>query len=262
VFLNLSLSNLEEVDSESFIYFENLLTLDLSYNFLRVLHRNFFLKLKHLRQFILKGNQRYLRLTPGAFRGLQIKTLNLNEVGIVALEKNTFEGLNLSVLDISNNEIQEIQDFSFAGLYASTIIINNNPIIDFGKGLFAGVNGVVMLKTPAYKFCCLRPTYVEESSCFPYKDEFSSCEDLMRRAVLRVLLWIFGLLALSGNVFSIVYRLFHDGKRLKLGYGIFVTNLAAADMLMGIYMLTIAIADQVFRNRYKTYFSINVFEPK
>jgi leucine-rich repeat-containing G protein-coupled receptor 7 len=84
----------------------------------------------------------------------------------------------------------------------------------------------------------------------------------MRRTVLRVLLWIIGLLALSGNVFSLVYRLFHDGKRLKLGYGIFVTNLAAADLLMGIYMLTIAVADQVFRNRYKQYFTFYLLELK
>ncbi|XP_045203508.2 G-protein coupled receptor GRL101-like [Mercenaria mercenaria] len=72
----------------------------------------------------------------------------------------------------------------------------------------------------------------------------------MRRTTLQFLLWIIGILAIAGNIFSIVYRMLFDKKRLKMVYGIFVTNLAVADLLMGVYMLIIAIADSVYRGRY------------
>ncbi|XP_053374810.1 G-protein coupled receptor GRL101-like [Mercenaria mercenaria] len=72
----------------------------------------------------------------------------------------------------------------------------------------------------------------------------------MRNGTLQALMWTIGILALLGNISSLVYRLLYDRKRLKLGYGIFVTNLAIADLFMGVYMLMIAVADKIFRNRY------------
>ena len=55
--------------------------------------------------------------------------------------------------------------------------------------------------------------------------------------------------ALVGNSLALVYRLKFDTKRLKIAYGIFVTNLTIADFLMGVYLIIIAIADQMYRNR-------------
>ncbi|XP_045194790.2 G-protein coupled receptor GRL101-like [Mercenaria mercenaria] len=64
------------------------------------------------------------------------------------------------------------------------------------------------------------------------------------------MLWLIGLCSLLGNILSVIYRLVYDRERLKLGYGVFVTNLAVADFLMGFYMIIIAVADAVFRKRY------------
>ena len=70
-----------------------------------------------------------------------------------------------------------------------------------------------------------------------------------------MLLWLIGLSALLGNSMALFYRLKFDTKRLRLAYGIFVTNLTIADFLMGIYLIIIAIADQHYRNRYICSFS-------
>ena len=59
-----------------------------------------------------------------------------------------------------------------------------------------------------------------------------------------------GILALLGNGLALFYRLKFDAKCLHLAYTIFVANLTIADFLMGIYLITIAIADQYYRNRY------------
>ncbi|XP_045172919.2 G-protein coupled receptor GRL101-like [Mercenaria mercenaria] len=250
ILLNVSRCHVETIDSSSFEFIYNLITLDLSHNVLTALSRNTFSTLKFLKDLYLHGNRQLQSIEPGAFRGLVISSLIINQANIRLIAKNTFSGLNLTILDISKNHIENIKDFAFGGLYSYAIDISNNPIKVFSKELFAGVQGVNQIQTSAYKFCCVRPVYVSEDNCLPYKDEFSSCEDLMRKTALRVLLWIVGFMALLGNITSLVYRILYDKKRLKLGYGIFVTNLAVADTLMGIYMLIIAVADTIFMDRY------------
>ncbi len=95
-------------------------------------------------------------------------------------------------------------------------------------------------------------TFCNRRELLSYRGEFSSCEDLIRKEVLRAFLWIVCLTSLLGNVLSLVYRLIWDTSKLKLGYGIFVTNLAISDFMMGVYLIIIAIADVVFRGSYMT----------
>jgi hypothetical protein len=249
VLFNVSMCNIASIDKHEFHCFPNLGTLDLSYNTLVRLLPNTLTKYKSLRVLRIHGNKFLRTIVAGAFSGLNIDSLDLKQASLELLEENTFYGLNLTELDLSNSRIQRIKDNAFNGLFCQYIYIQNNPIKDFGKGFFAGVIGVQHLVTSAYKYCCVRPAGLSEDQCLPHRDEFSSCEDLMRKTVLRVLMWVIGIMALSGNVMSIIYRVLRDRKRFKLGYGIFVTNLAVADMFMGIYMLIIAIADYWFADR-------------
>jgi leucine-rich repeat-containing G protein-coupled receptor 7 len=76
----------------------------------------------------------------------------------------------------------------------------------------------------------------------------------MRHSVLQFLIWLIGITAFLGNILTILYRLKYDRKRLKLGFGIFVTNLAVADFLMAVYLIIIAVADSAFRKRSAVFF--------
>ena len=95
------------------------------------------------------------------------------------------------------------------------------------------------------------------TECLPEPDQFSSCKDLMRNQVLRILIWIFGLSALLGNGFVIVWRLIHKRKERKVKISkvqsILVLNLALGDGLMGVYMMIIALADVYYRGVYIVY---------
>ncbi|XP_053387807.1 uncharacterized protein LOC123563440 [Mercenaria mercenaria] len=248
--LNISFSNITFVSHESFSHTKHLLTLDLSHNLLTVIRNDVFDGLRHLKLLLLCGNGLISVIEPSAFSGLGVKDLTISYTKLKSISKESFKELNLSKLDLSHGSIETVEDFAFQGLIVSELDIGFNPISYFGKAMFKGLIGVQKLKTPMYKFCCIRPIYLEEKNCFPHRDEFSSCGDLMRRTSLQVLLWIIGILAIAGNIVSIVFRVFFDKKRLKMVYGIFVTNLALADLLMGFYMLIIAIADSVYRGRY------------
>ena len=59
--------------------------------------------------------------------------------------------------------------------------------------------------TDEFQFCCLAPPGI--STCLPEPDEFSSCEDLMSNYVLRVSIWVLGMVSLVGNTLVIYWRI-------------------------------------------------------
>lgn len=75
-------------------------------------------------------------------------------------------------------------------------------------------------KTDSVRFCCLA-SHVK--NCLPQPDEFSSCEDLMSNHVLRICIWVLGLVSLVGNSVVIVWRL-RDSRDSKVS----TMNFAAA----------------------------------
>lgn len=249
--LNLSNCEIMIISQNIFMNLENLRILDLSFNQIARLEQAAFLGLRRLRHLNLLGNTHISVFEPFAFRGLiNVRNLVISGSTIRKLSSYTFAGLQLDTLSFYNNSIDEIQNKVFAYLRVKRINLEFNSILKFDEGLFSDVTGLSTLRTPAYKFCCVRPSYLPEAKCSPEKDEFSSCDDLMRISALQIMVWIMGLCALFGNILAIIYRLVYDRERLKLGFGIFVTNLAAADFLMGVYMLIIAIADAVYRKRF------------
>jgi hypothetical protein len=249
VSLKMSVCKIKYISNTSFEFSPNLKVLDLSFNEIGLIPSYAFSVLKVLEILLLEGNSKLMSIEPHAFYGILIRTLKIQGTKIKTLHANTFNGLTLNNLDLRHNKIVTVKDGTFDSLETVNIDIRFNPIKDFTKQMFTGLRGVKQLKTSAFKFCCIRPSDLNENDCYPHKDEFSSCEDLMRNSTLQALMWTIGILAFVGNVMSLIYRLIYDKKRLKLGYGIFVTNLALADLLMGIYMLIIAIADRIFRNR-------------
>ena len=77
--------------------------------------------------------------------------------------------------------------------------------------------------------------------CHSPKDELCSCFDLMKNRGVQVCIWILGLTSLLGNLFVILMRaVVKEDNRV---HSFLVTNLAMSDLLMGIYLLIIAIKD-------------------
>ena len=72
----------------------------------------------------------------------------------------------------------------------------------------------------------------------------------MRNNLLRVSMWCLGVSALIGNVVVILWRLCGKEEGGKKTHSFFVVNLAISDFMMGAYMLTIAVADLHFGERY------------
>ena len=76
----------------------------------------------------------------------------------------------------------------------------------------------------------------------------------MQNLVLRVSMWILGISALLGNGMVMVLRVREKTKSpIQAKQSFLVTNLAASDCLMGLYMLVLASADIYYGDEYFVY---------
>ena len=251
IYLNISYCKISVLSVTVFENFRNLRILDLSHNLIRTIPSRLFLSIQKLEKLSLSSNLEIITIETEAFKGLDsIHYLKFEYLQVDLLSKAAFALLDLDILDLSGNVIFEIDNNAFETLNTKRLYLNGTDIQTFGSDLFKGLEQVDYLITDDFKFCCVRPYYLTEENCLPQQNEFSSCDDLMRNGILRSFIWIIGVFALLGNAASLVYHILFDRKRLKLGYGIFVTNLAISDFVMGLYLIIIAVTDMVYRGEY------------
>ena len=70
----------------------------------------------------------------------------------------------------------------------------------------------------------------------------------MKNKTLQTCIWILGILAFLGNLFVIIWRALDKEENRVQSF--LLTNLAVADLLMGVYLLTIAIMDLRWQGEY------------
>lgn len=74
--------------------------------------------------------------------------------------------------------------------------------------------------------------------CLPKGDGISSIDNLLDNMVLRISVWIVGIISCLGNLFVFISRIiFNEPNEV---HSFFIKNLSIADLLMGIYLLIIA----------------------
>ena len=251
IHLNLIACNIRNLSADAFAPMRNLIVLDLSFNDLSNIESEMFVYQTRLRTLLLNNNLGLLSIESEAFMGLvSMSSMALTHLSIDRLSQASFAFLHLEYLDLSQNVIGEVEDNAFETLNVDKLFLNGTEVKYFSDDLFKGLESVNLIISDNFIFCCIKPYFLSENNCYPHKDEFSSCSDLMRNGVLRSLLWVIGLFALIGNALSLIYHVTFDRERLKLGYGMFVSNLAISDFLMGVYLIIIAIADMYYRGEY------------
>ncbi|XP_047106364.1 G-protein coupled receptor GRL101-like [Schistocerca piceifrons] len=224
--------------------------LNLQNNKLSVISNGTFFGLPKLGTLHLHGNN-IQSLEPMGFYGLSsLKALDLKRQRISNISHGAFIGLrNLVTLDMSYNCIAYLTDGTLIGMpKLETLDLSGNSIRTIGSTVFKSVRSLKRLTTDEYRFCCLAR---HVSVCMPPPDEFSSCEDLMSNLVLRVCVWILGIMATLGNTLVIVWRkCFRHPNKV---HSFLITNLAIGDLFMGVYLLIIGSADTYYRGVYSVH---------
>ncbi|KAG7177711.1 G-protein coupled receptor GRL101-like 2, partial [Homarus americanus] len=159
----------------------------------------------------------------------RLKILDLRDNHLTNLTANAFNGL-LNLRHLSGNSITSLASHAFYGLTSlATLDVSHNSIVTVNYNTFQHI--------PKLKFLCV-----------PEADEFSTCEDLMSNLVLRVSIWVLGLVALFGNTFVIIWRsAFSSFNKLN---SFLIVNLALGDLLMGFYLIVVGGVDLHYRGVY------------
>eukprot|EP00057_Strongylocentrotus_purpuratus_P006290 XP_011660764.1 PREDICTED: G-protein coupled receptor GRL101 isoform X2 [Strongylocentrotus purpuratus] len=219
-------------------------------NSIEVLEPSTFIHLVSLRYLDLQSN--YISSLPkGVFKGLtNLDSLHLGGNKIASIRNSTFVSLtNLTYLDLSDNPLVVIDAHAFRGLSRlETLIISETQLVNVDEGAAFGTDNLLELTADDPKLCCL---FKPSEDCNTPPNPFATCEGLLRNTLLRTCIWLIGISALVGNVLVIAWRTYK--RRLDRENSVqmnFITNLALADFLMGMYMIFIGSADAFFGKDY------------
>lgn len=185
--------------------------------------------------------------------------LSLEYTGITSIPAGALsDNPDLYYLSLRGNPIQTIEMGAFSHLDKLRTLDLRESSTPSNADIRAALQQIPALETvyaDSFAFCCmlnLAPAGdLDATGCFAPVDQFSSCDDLLKDNTLRVFMWILGLSALAGNIFVIGLRVFQ--KKMVVSTRIqsrLITNLAVSDLLMGVYMLIIAGADQHYSGDY------------
>ncbi|XP_024084029.1 G-protein coupled receptor GRL101-like isoform X2 [Cimex lectularius] len=247
VYLDLSNNSITHLTPMMFSTLWRLTVLNLQDNDIQVLENGTFYGLPNVNGLHLQGN-RIRKIHALAFFGLSsLPNLVLRNLSIRNIEPHAFVGLRKVVsIDLSQNEIEHLLDGTLNGLPRLLYLnISSNRIKVIDPNVFRAVTTLEKLETDEFRFCCLAR---EVPSCSPPQDEFSSCEDLMSNMVLRVCVWALAVVATVGNLLVIACRARY--KHCNQVHSFLITNLALGDLLMGSYLLLIALVDWHYRGVY------------
>ncbi|XP_063965433.1 G-protein coupled receptor GRL101-like [Lytechinus pictus] len=191
-------------------------------------------------------------LPKGVFNGLgNLDSLHLGINKIASIRNSTFVSLmNLTYLDLSGNPLVLIDAHAFKGLsHLEILIISETQVVNVGEDAAYGMDNLLELTADDPKLCCL---FKPSGECNTPPNPFATCEGLLRNTLLRICIWLIGISALVGNVLVIAWRTYKrklDRSENSVQMS-FITNLAIADLLMGVYMVFIGSADAYFGADY------------
>ena len=234
----------------------NLRHLDLSDNHITSLSMDDFLSLPNLRSLRLSSNP--VRVIKGGERSEQRPLLQAVDLSLVLLEVFDAEIFtnfpNVQHLNLSFSKLREIGGHGFKRmLNLKTLNLEGcSALTAFPRDIFQGLSSLEIVRADNYKLCCkdTLPEKFNVEYCHAPEDEVSSCQSLLRSDVYRTFLWLLASLAVAGNGFTLVFRLRGERGRAATGFGVFVVNLSLADLLMGVYLVIVGAADQVYLGSY------------
>ena len=169
--------------------------------------------------------------------------INLSHNKLTTITNNLFLGLKrLRKIFISYNHIKTLRQSMFTSLHILQVLdIRNNVIESIDKSL--SKLDIKLIMADERTSCCFSP----KAQCIAPEEVFSSCSDLIRGIILKIVVWFLAVVTIIGNVFVIIWRLKFpsDDKQVFL-----ILNLSISDLLMGVYLIIIAVTDTRYMGHY------------
>ena len=274
-YLSLQYNNLELLHSGTFTGLPSLLELRVHHNTITQLENDTFIGLASLKTLYLNQNS-ITELPSQVFhsqQSLQYMNLMDNNIGIV--ENEAFKGSDrletlllannrltsfanidcrhmpwLKILDVSANHIDELDEVILKECHHADLVdMSKNALRWIKSKVFEELPNSTYIHVDDAATCC----FITSASCTSPnpKSPYLTCDRLLDQIVLKIFTWILGIGAILGNAYAIAVRL-----RTKRGINtqaLLITNLAASDFLMGIYMLILTSTDTYYTDYFPSH---------
>ena len=231
----------------------NLHSLDLSNNHLHALNTDTLLSVERLLMLSMSGNPLSLQSLALHQPVPSLLTLDLSDIYLPVLSVNlsaTFP--NVQIVNLSHSGVHTLsQGFFQETKHLRVLDLSGCSVSQFPRDLFNGLKHLEEVYSDNYKLCCsvILPKGINPRNCHAPSDEVSSCDALLRSNFYRILLALFAVSSLLGNLLSFMFRILHKRSSTS-GFCVFVTHLCVSDFLMGVYLAIIGIADSLYRDSY------------
>uniref|UniRef100_A0A0C9Q989 RXFP1 protein n=1 Tax=Fopius arisanus TaxID=64838 RepID=A0A0C9Q989_9HYME len=245
--LNLSNNSLTE-KTLLFPVLPALRELQLDYNKIRVISRDFLAGMYSLRSLTIEGNE-LTTIEANAFANLSDLTeLNLADNKLTAIPDHLFNPLvNLTQLLIGYNPIENLKILIFEGLInLRSLGLEEVDMENSGKNALLTFKHLEFVYFKKFHYCTTYAPNVQH--CRPASDGVSSLSHLLGKPLLKVAVWGISSATCLGNALVLWGRFTAKDENRVLS--IVIRNLAVSDMLMGIYLLIIGLVDVQFRDTY------------
>ncbi|KAK9305298.1 hypothetical protein QLX08_003651 [Tetragonisca angustula] len=178
----------------------------------------------------------------------QLVELNLAFNEITSVPLNVFQPLkNLTRLQLGYNRIHNLPMAVLTPLRRLySLDLEGINLDTLQKNAFDTFEQLDFVYFKKFHYCA---TYAPRAKrCRPTSDGVSSLSHLLDKTLLRAAVWVISCVTCMGNVLVLWGRFTAKDENRVLT--IIIRNLAVSDMLMGLYLFVIAIADMIFRDNY------------
>ena len=218
--------------------------LDLGQNRISHIDNNAFDRLVHLMILHLDHN-RLLHIPARLFRQIKyMYLLNVAHNQISAMSASLLLHMKeLRHLNVSNNRLNLPAISIFQHNFGIKTLDTRNNNLDAASLMFKGLWGLQKLYVDTFTLCCARPVQMLHQDCIWEQRIISSCAELIDIGVLKVFIWYASVLCFVGNGMALWHR-FRSETLVSNSHNILITQLCAADILVGIYLFTIGTVDK------------------
>ncbi|XP_072176083.1 uncharacterized protein [Diadema setosum] len=246
--------------------------LNMQNNSVTYLESGTFRGLYHLK-FLWLGDNDVIRLDEGCFRDLRSLTfLDLGGNPLTELKESQFADLGSSLerILLKNTNLTVLNATLFSGIDTRLVRLNlrETKVHTLERGTFGNMSHLEdlvfssFLTTPLYpevfdglhslkamyvydpRLCCLAPNSATCVVEIPTHPLFTCRKTFLQNSTIKTFIFILGISALFGNGIVIFIRLqSKSSSDMARVQSTLITNLAASDFLMGVYMFILAIMD-------------------
>ena len=201
-----------------------MIVLDMGFNKISKLHKQNFIGLPHLIQLILDHNE------------------------ITLVVESLFEDLTiLKVLSLSNNKIISLFKCSFCSLNKLALLnLLKNNILFVHKTIYGNAT-IQLILTDNFPACCMYSNIGSVCTAKPFWP--SSYQALLSNLGLELAFWSIGIIVVLFNLLSI-YSNATPYQRKKKNYELYIIGMNSSDLMIGLYLISIAFADVIAGDNY------------